>query len=472
MCRIVSWILVVGVCAFQSATAAPPESDEDLLPAPLPVATRAFQRPTDVPTEPPPAASPALPVDLTTALEWTLSRNPDLIAIRQNLRVSQAALAVAQRFPTSLNPTVSVDVRPWVFEKSTGQGSRGLENQVAVSWAQPIELGGRTGFRTEIARAAFNQTQWNILQAELAALVQTYRLHQTATYRHEKLRVAQQLAEFNRQLVKTVDRQMQANQIPPVDVALAEVESQVMDQQKEAALQDYAVALTELRQQVGIGEYMSCLEPSGPLQLPEEILAQDEDNLVRTALESRPEVHAAQAQVAGSRAAVCLARADRIPIPSIGTVYEKDNSGTSFYGLVVSTPIPVLNAGRTLVSQREAEWHRDSVVLEQTKQRVSNQVKAALIKWRQAQRLVKRTRAMIEPIKAQASRVDRLYAAGQSDLVKLLQVRQRLIQVENSQLDAIWQSTQAYADLLTALGATPLVGSVGATTDSPSLQRY
>jgi cobalt-zinc-cadmium efflux system outer membrane protein len=265
---------------------------------------------------------------------------------------------------------------------------------------------------------------------------------------------------------------MQANQIPPVDVALAEVESQVMDQQKEAALQDYAVALTELRQQVGIGEYMSCLEPSGPLQLPEEILAQDEDNLVRTALESRPEVHAAQAQVAGSRAAVCLARADRIPIPSIGTVYEKDNSGTSFYGLVVSTPIPVLNAGRTLVSQREAEWHRDSVVLEQTKQRVSNQVKAALIKWRQAQRLVKRTRAMIEPIKAQASRVDRLYAAGQSDLVKLLQVRQRLIQVENSQLDAIWQSTQAYADLLTALGATPLVGSVGATTDSPSLQRY
>ena len=52
----------------------------------------------------------ATAVTLETALEWTLSCNPDLVTIRQNLNVSADAVAVARRFPTSLNPTVSVDV--------------------------------------------------------------------------------------------------------------------------------------------------------------------------------------------------------------------------------------------------------------------------------------------------------------------------------------------------------------------------
>jgi cobalt-zinc-cadmium efflux system outer membrane protein len=467
MCRILLLIVVIGACVLQSVIAAPPGSEE-LLPAALPPASSALQQPANGPVEPVPIASPTVPVDLRTALEWTLSQNPDLIAIRQNARVSQAALAVAQRFPTSLNPTVSLDARPWTFEKNTGQGARRLETQVSASWAQPIEVGGRTGFRTEMARAGFTQTQWNILQAELAALVETYRFHQTATYRREKLRVAQQLADFNRQLVKTVERQMQANQVSPVDVALAEVESQSTEQQKEVARQDYIVALTGLRQQIGIGDYMGSLEPCGLLQLPEGILDQDEDNLICTALENRPEVHAAQAQVAASRAAVCLARADRIPIFSAGPVYEKDESGTSFYGFAVSTPVPVLNAGRTLVSQREAEYSRDLVVLQQTQQRITNQVKATLIRWHQAQQLVSRTQAMMKPIHAQANRVDRLYAAGQSDLLRLLQVRQRLIQAENTQLDALWQATQAYADLLAALGCTPLIGSIEAESAPPA----
>jgi outer membrane protein, heavy metal efflux system len=463
MRRILSLILIVGACAFETAFAVPPDANDDAPPAPLPTTTPPFiQEPSSGPAEPERASSPAVPVDLRTALEWTLSHNPELLTVRQNARVSQAALAAAQRFPSSLNPTVSLDVRPWTFEKNAGQGARPLETQVSVTWAQPIELGGRTGYRTEIARAAFNQTQWNILQAELASLIQTYRSHQTAIYRREKLRVAKQLAEFNRGLAKTVQRQMQANMVPAVDVALAEVECQSTDQQAAVALQDYVTSITDLRQQIGIGGSTGGLQPSGPLQMPDGPFERDEDNLIRVALESRPEVHAAQAQVASSRAAVGLARADRIPIFSAGPVYEKDESGTSFYGVAVSTPIPVLNAGRPQVAQREAEYRRDVVALEQTQQRVRNQVKATLTRWQHAQRLASRTRATIEPIQALAAKVERLYAAGQSDLVKLLQVRQRLIQAENTQLDAIWQATQIYAELITALGETPLIGSLDA----------
>ena len=113
-------------------------------PAPLP----------GIDSEPSQAASQGqTPLDLESALRWTLSSNPDLVAMRQDLRVSAAAVAVAERFPMSLNPSVSLDIRPWSFEHDTGQGNRQLDTLVAISWMQPIEFGHRTGRRIAIAQA-------------------------------------------------------------------------------------------------------------------------------------------------------------------------------------------------------------------------------------------------------------------------------------------------------------------------------
>lgn len=465
----VTFGLVFTLCLLRPAAAQPP--------APLPGdrAVRSGAEPAPLPgvlltpatTETPAAA----PVDLDTALELTLSRNPDLVAIRQNLPVSSAAIAVARRFPTGLNPTVSIDARPWTFDKDTGAGSRPLEMDFTISWNQPIELGHRRAYREAIARATFSQTQWNVLQAELLALVQTYRLHQTATYRRENMRVTQQLAEFNQALVQTVQRQMQANQASAADVSMAEVENQATIQQLAASQQDFTAALTDLRQQMGIPEYAGTIEPSGQLRVPEPVMPGDEEHLIQTAISSRPEIHAAAAQVASSRAAICLARADRIPIPSVGPVYEKDESGVTYYGFAVSSPVPILNAGGPLVRQREAEYRRDAVALEQTQQRVRAQVKATLVKWNRVQQLVARTQATMQPIQAETARMERLYKAGQTDLIRLLQVRGRLIQAENAQLDALWQATQAYADLLAAVGCIPLVGSTATHSElSANLQ--
>ena len=74
-----------------------------------------------------------------------------------------------------------------------------------MTWSQPIELGHRTALRASIAQATYNQTRFAVLQAELTALVQTYRLHQTALYRRDKLKVARALVEFNERLVQTLE---------------------------------------------------------------------------------------------------------------------------------------------------------------------------------------------------------------------------------------------------------------------------
>ena len=418
--------------------------------------------PSAAQSKPPLPNGAAVPLDLQTALRWTLDHNPSLVSIRQNLAVSAEALAVARRFPTSLNPSVSVQLMPWVFERLPREGVQRLETLVAVTWSQPIEFGHRREHRTAIARAQYDQTQWSILQAELLTLVQTYRLHQTATYRRQKYEVAERLAAFNRRLVEVLRRRMEANQAPAANVVLAEVESQVAGQTAAAARQEYLAALAELLRQIGNPDFCASAEPVGELRLPEGVSPDGGDALIEVALETQPEIRAAEAQVASSRAAVSLARANRIPIPSVGPAYEKDESGVSFYGMTFSSPIPVLNAGRTLVAQREAEYHRDRVALEQARHRIITQVKAALARWNRAREAVVRIEGQLGPIRAQPGRMERLFDAGQTDILKLLQVEQRTIEAENAQLDLLWQATQAYADLIAGVGITPLIASVPA----------
>ena len=407
-------------------------------------------------------AAPAqvVPLDLESALQWTLSSNPDLIALRQDVCVSAAAVAVARRFPMSLNPSVDVDVRPWTFEHDTGSGTPSLDTLVAISWMQPIELGHRTARRTVIAQAEYDQTQWKVLQAELLALVETYRVHQTAAYRRDKLGVARQLAEFNAKLVETVRRQVEAGQLPASQLVLAEVENQSMRQTLDSAEQEYVDSLAAMRRQLGIPDYATTAVPSGPLKTPEGVDGRDEESLTQLALESHPEINAARARVAASHAALGLAKVERIPVPSIGPVYENDESGTSFYGVALSSPIPVLNTGKTLVWQREREHSRDLVALQQLRLRTVAQVKSSLARWHRTKALIAPVEANTAAIHAQAEKMDRLYAAGQADLLALLSVRQRLIEAENARLDMLWQTVMAYADLLETTGGTPLLASL------------
>jgi cobalt-zinc-cadmium efflux system outer membrane protein len=430
---------------------------------------RAQAGPTDLPALPatsPPASSPA-PIDgggaslsLQAALYGALTGNPDLVALRSSSIASPESVEVARRFPTTLNPTLWVDVRPFVSERSGRANPDHKDALYYFSWRQPIELGHQTTHRHAIAKAAYNQQQWTVVQAELLALVQTYRFFQTAAYRREKLRVANELADFNDRLLQSLRHRLEANQVQAVDVALAEVENQATRQQVEVARQDYTNALTDLRNQIGIPETAGTAEPLGEFILPPSIPEVEDRAMIQLALQSRPEIHAAQAQVAGTCSAVKLARADRIPTPVVGPVYERDEQGTQFLGFVYITSIPVINNGKPLVIQREADYRRAMVALQQVQRRTVSQVKAAVAKWNSANRLVGRTRGLTDSLKAQVASIEHLFEAGQADLTKLLQARQRLIQLENAHLDATWQATQAQADLLTALGAPTLIGAL------------
>jgi cobalt-zinc-cadmium efflux system outer membrane protein len=422
----------------------------------------------DVPGPVAPISTGGQSISLQAALYGAITGNPDLVALRNSNIASPEAVEVARRFPTTLNPTIWSEIRPWVWSPaSNGRGVVPEQTYIYLSLRQPIELGHQTTHRYGIAKAALNQQQWTVVQAELLALVQTYRFFQTAAYRREKLRVARQLADFNDRLLQTLKRRLEANQVQAADVALAEVENEATRQAVEVARQDYAIALTDLQNQIGTPETAGTAEPLGEFVLPRNIPPLEDEALVQLALQSRPDIFIARAQVAGTCSAVKLARGDRIPTPIIGPVWEKDEQGSSFYGLVFITPLPYLNTGTPLVHQREADHRRAQTALQQAEQRAVTQVRSAVAKWNGANKLVEQTTGLTNSLKTQVDRLERLFEENQTDLNKLLQARQRLIQLENAELDALWQATQAHADLLTALGAPSLIAALHEPAAAP-----
>ena len=125
-------------------------------------------------------------------------------------------------------------------------------------------------------------------------------------------------------------------------MVLAEVENEATRQQVDVARQDYANALADLRNQVGMPETAGTAEPLGEFVLPGNIPPVDENALIQMALCSRPEIHAARAAARGALAAVNLARGDRIPTPVVGPQYAIDEAGIQYVGLILVSALPVL----------------------------------------------------------------------------------------------------------------------------------
>ena len=92
--------------------------------------------------------------------------------------------------------------------------------------------------------------------------------------------------------------------------------------------------------------------------------------------------------------------------------------------------------------------------------RAAGQVRAAVAKWNGATELVNDSAGLSNDLSVEVKKMERLFDENQADLTKLMQARQRLIQLENSRLDAVWAATQAQADLLLALGIPSMINDM------------
>jgi outer membrane protein TolC len=211
-------------------------------------------------------------------------------------------------------------------------------------------------------------------------------------------------------------------------------------------------ATNELRRLLGVVD--ETIELEGTLDDRAPILDPPAD-LVQRAIEGRPDLEALRLAVQEARARVRLEIANRWGNPSTGPFFEYNETSAYFIGAFISWPLPVCNTHQGEIQQREAELARATAAVRQGEMQARHDVQGALARLADAEALVRTFQTTTLPALEEAREsLDRLFAKAQQavDLSRVLEIRRRLLRARGAFLDALWELSQARADLAAAVG--------------------
>jgi outer membrane protein, heavy metal efflux system len=450
------------------AQVAPPANDsarEETGPKPSTIRLASAETFSEENGPPPVEASEPTSVTLVEAIERALAQNPDLVAQRQADPVAVATLGVAQTYP--FNPFFQSTVTPWQDSPSGGPGS----TYHYLLLMQTIQLAHQQQFREDGACAALNTVRWNVRQAELLNVAQTSRLFFAALYQRGLRDIARAAHENNEQLLRILEKQVNAGEATAADAAIVRVDAQSTRQQAQLAEANYQTALRDLRRQMNISP-LSTVEPTGELTshkwqpaTPESLLAESGisyaaltgagDTAVALAA-SRPDVLALRSEIDVGRAGLNLASASKTPDLQIGPYYQRTDDGTTFLGLRAHFDIPVINSGAPLERQRHAEYHQRIMAWQQLQTRAELEAQAALERYAVAYELAAPNESPdTDSFPAELQRLEEQFRAGEVDVVRMIQARLSTIQNRRARLDLLNELAQSAANLTAAAGVMP-----------------
>jgi cobalt-zinc-cadmium efflux system outer membrane protein len=179
------------------------------------------------------------------------------------------------------------------------------------------------------------------------------------------------------------------------------------------------------------------------------------DSMTDMAIANRPDMVAARFAVATARANLDLAKANLVPNVATGPTYERDESGTLFFGVTAQMDVPVWNTGRPLVRQRSAELQQQLITFRQTRTRAELQVQAATDRYSVARKYWSERSGALHTDTDEASLATKTFEQGQATILEVLSIQDALTQEQKTELDLFHEVSQAAIDVIAALAIDP-----------------
>jgi outer membrane protein TolC len=294
--------------------------------------------------------------------------------------------------------------------------------------------------------------------------VRVVRAFNALLYRREKLRLANEAVQLQEQAAAQIRRLAELGRVGRGDLLLARSDVAEMHALRGPARTNLDQAAIDLRRLLGVLE--DGVDVVGTLEAP--VPPVDRATATQIALEQRPDLRAFRLAVEEAEARLRLEVANRYGNPSAGPAMEYNETRDTFVGLWLVWSLPVLNTRRGEIMQRQAERGRAEAAVRQAEFSVQQDVQAAVARLANAEATVSTFRKETLPTLREAREaLDRLFEQGEMgvDVLRVLDVRRRLIRARDAYLDALWELNQARADLAAALGdpaaayaTTPIAG--------------
>jgi len=396
-----------------------------------------------------PSADPASslpPLSMADALRWGIEHNPQLALVRKQRGIAQAGIVIANTYP--FNPIIQDFV--W---GANGPSAAGVTNHVFNEHTArlDIEYLGQGKHRRSLAQASLSRTEWEIAAQEVLVAVQVLRAFDTVLYRQGKLRVQEDLLHLQEEVLKKVEPLVEQGHLPRTELMLTRADLMDARTALGPVRSQLVVAWNDLRRLLGMVD--ECCALKGTL---EEASPQLEPaDLVHEAEQRRPDLHALEVAIKETEAALRLQIANRYGNPSIGPAFEQNETNVSFVGMWLIWSPAVFNTRKGEIMQRQADVARAVQAARSMEITIHQDVGAALKRMASAVELVETFRTQTLPALREAREgFDQLFARGEPGvtLARVIAIRNRLIQTRSAYLDALFELSQARADLAAAVG--------------------
>jgi cobalt-zinc-cadmium efflux system outer membrane protein len=417
---------------------------------------------------------PTAELTLGQAVGIALAQNPELMAIRQQHGIAAAAVVTANIYP--FNPNYEGRFRPCDGPAiATVVNHFDHEHTILLE----LELHHQGRYRRCEAHAALRKTDWDIATQELALAVRTVRAYQTLVYRRQKLELLEEFAKLDRKAADQAAQLIQAGRLRGPDLILARAELDDVVAQLGPARTQIAVARAELRRALGTVDEVFNVGGSLDVISP----AWEPAALAAIAMARRPELPSRQAAVQQAEAALKLAMANRRGNISAGPTYEYDPTEINLIGATITMPLPLWNRHQGEIQQRQAERIRAVYDLRQTEIDIRQDVQAAVQRYASAKSAVAAFQSTVIPnLQNALNQMQQLFIQGDPgvDVLRIIDVRRRLIHARDAALDALFELHQSWDDMLAASGdlsvlhiegseVIPVTGSSGRASTSGEL---
>jgi outer membrane protein TolC len=394
---------------------------------------------------PMPKENPGQILTLEQSVGWALQNNPDLAVFRQQRGIANAGVVIARTYP--FNPV-------WgsALLAVGGPADGGITNRVfnQHTLTQDVELRGQGKIRRAAASVALSRVEWEIATQEQLMAVRAIRAFNGYIYQQEKLRVLDETIRLQEKTSKTVKQLVDQNiRLKEADFLLAHSDELEARAQRGSRQTQAVLAWNELRRVMGVQNEI--VEVNGTL--PSTTPAGLADQWTQLAYQKRPDLQAVHMAYLEAEQRERLEIANRYGNLNIGAKTEYDQSQITFVGATVQFQVPIYNTRRGEILQRQAEKTKVMLDKQRVEIQISQEVLAALDRLTEAKYWARSLEIDILPnLRKTIDRFEQLFAQGEVDVIRLIEVRRRYLHSRDNHIDALWELSQARADLAAAVG--------------------
>lgn len=383
---------------------------------------------------------------------WTLEDSiRRVVEIAPETRGAQAAVSARQGAlqQAGVWPNPQIELRADdKIGKDAGTGGTDF-TQFAIS--QPLPLSGRLGYQQAVAGSALDAARAERRNQRVRLETQVAQRYHSLQLAAERLRLAEQRLQLADDLQNIGRRRAQAGELSDLERLRLDLIREAAQQGLDKAEGAYNEALSRFRAYLGLSvesmPQLTSLQPFGPMPVLDQLQA---------GLADHPAMLAARHRVEAAQSDVNLARAERLPDPSLRLFRERDflngrRQDVTGIGIGLTVPLWDRNSGRI------GEARAQVIEIQSERQALERDLNSRLqqsyvrLKYLLLQGEHYRTR-VFQPAQRVFDLTRKAYASGEVEILSLIDANNTYFDAHERYLELLQEAWLEAADLRLAAG--------------------